>query len=212
MPKPLLIIDLDGTFVSVNTFHKWMIFVAKQALKKLGLKALSKILYTIALRAFKRINHAQMKYAILEVSEKLVTDKEIEIFVNTLEPYVHLNILKILEEKNISILATAAPLIYAKAIKEKYGFDYVIATSPTSIKPWKENLKEEKKKNLLALLKEEDIRASQSILYTDHHDDLPLMRYANETYLVGDSKETLEKIEEKNINIIALNILPKKRV
>ena len=205
MSKKIIVIDLDGTFVSVNTFHKWMIFVTILAFKKLRFISLLNILKIILLRAIKKINHAQMKVAILKISEKFIKNKDIKNFVQSLDKYVHQDILKRLDKDNtINILATGAPQIYAQEIKEKYGFDYEISTPPTTIKPWKENLKEEKKKNLLALLERENLTSKVESLYTDHHDDLPLMVYAEFTYLVNASEETLKKIKNAKIALKTL--------
>ena len=97
------------------------------------------------------------------------------------------------------MLATAAPMQYAKYIQEAYHFDYVIATESTSEKDWKENIREEKKKNLVRLFQQYHLHEQISILYTDHHDDLPLMKDANLTYLVNPSKESEQYILDANI-------------
>jgi len=203
LPKKIIVIDLDGTFVSVNTFHKWMLFVAIYSIKKLAFFTLFKLLKISSLRAFKKINHAQMKVAILNISQTLVTDKDIKIFVKSLDNYVHEEILALVKSKAyISILATAAPEIYAKTLAEVYGFDYEISTPLTIKEAWKENLKEEKKKNVLLLLKRERLSLSIERLYTDHHDDLPLMKYAKLTYLINPSEVTLERVEEAGVSFV----------
>jgi uncharacterized protein YaaW (UPF0174 family) len=99
-----------------------MIFLAKQSFKKLALISLVKIFYIIILRAFKRINHAQMKIAILKISEKLMSEEEIKSFVKSLDKYVNKEILELINSKEtITILATAAPQIYAKKLSEVYN-------------------------------------------------------------------------------------------
>ena len=202
MSKKIVVIDLDGTFVSVNTFHKWMIFIAKQAFKKYAFITLLKIFYIIILRALKKINHAQMKFAILKISEVFICDDEIDIFIKSLDNYVHKEILTLIKSQEyITILATAAPQIYAKKLSEVYGFDYEISTPSTSSKVWKENLREEKKKNLIALLKKENLGLEVERLYTDHHDDLPLMEYAKVTYLVNASEATIKYVDATQVNI-----------
>lgn len=201
LDKKIIVIDLDGTFISVNTFHKWMIFIAKQAFKKLAFLSLINIFYTITLRVFKRINHAQMKYSILKISEKLISEIEIGNFVKSLNRYVHQDILNTLKDKEtITILATAAPKIYAKKFSEIYGFNYEISTPASHKSNWKENLKEEKKKNLLVLLQKENLGLEVAVLYTDHHDDLPLMEYAKMTYLVNPSKGTIKYVNDTKVN------------
>ena len=205
LDKQLLIIDLDGTFVSVNTFHKWMKFLFIEELKKLHFISLFKILKIVGLRLIKSITHAQMKFSILQISEQNITTIQIEKFVDSLDIFVHHTILDLLERKNaISILATAAPLLYAQQIKEKYNFDYVIATEDTQQVNWEENLRERKKKNLLALLKTNSLSNTKSTIYTDHHDDLPLIDYVNYTYLVNPTNSTIQYLNNRKISYILL--------
>jgi len=186
-----VLIDLDGTFVSVNTFHKWMKFLFIEELKKFHLISVFTILKIVFLRSMKKIDHSKMKFSILKISEQTMDEKQIETFVQSLHPYVNNDLLLILENDcNTTILATAAPILYAQEIQKVYNFDHVIATGKTSEIEWKENIKEEKKKNVISLLKQHNLNNERSILYTDHHDDLPLMRYSNFTYLINASEET----------------------
>ena len=205
--KDILLIDLDGTFVSINTFHKWIKFLFIQELKKMHIISLLKILKIIILRLTKTFTHAQMKFAILQLSEKVIRSPEIVNFVNSLDKYVSTDILKKLkDDTSISILATAAPLIYAKQIKEKYHFDYVLATEYTDEKNWAENIKEIKRTSYHKLLEKQDITPKNVVLYTDHHDDLPLMQVSNLIYLVNASEKTINLISDKNILVKCINL------
>ncbi|MBA1419385.1 MAG: haloacid dehalogenase-like hydrolase [Epsilonproteobacteria bacterium] len=200
MDKTLLIIDLDGTFVSVNTFHKWMKFLFLEELKRFHFISIVKILYTIFLRLIKKITHKQMKFTVLKISEKNINKKQIARFVDTLDTYVNQTILKNLHHTdNRTLLATAAPLLYAEAIKDKYQFDDVIATPYTTVRVWKENIKEEKKNAYLKFLQTHALHPSKVILYTDHHDDFPLMAINDFTYLVQPSERTIMAARESNI-------------
>jgi phosphoserine phosphatase len=50
-------------------------------------------------------------------------------------------------------------------------------------------------------LKKEKLSLEVERIYTDHHDDLPLMEYANETYLVGASESTVERVKRIKIKV-----------
>ena len=197
-----IIIDLDGTFVSVNTFHKWMKFLFTEALKKFQLTSAIKILIIITLRAMQRIDHTKMKQMILEISEKNIHQKQITQFVAQLNPYVNKNLLAILQNtSNTTILATAAPLLYAQSIKEFYHFDFVLATNTTTQLPWQENIRETKAQNVKKLFEIHSWDTKKSILYTDHHDDLPLMHLVYATYLVNASEKTKMLTHNANITV-----------
>ena len=197
----MIIIDLDGTFVRVNTFHKWMKFLFVEALKKVQLVSVIKILTIITLRYTKRIDHAKMKYRILEISEQIIEKNQIIQFVKTLDPYIHQDLFKIIQDKShITILATAAPVLYAQSIKDIYHFDFLLATNDTTHFPWQENIREEKAKNVEKLFEQHTWDSEKSILYTDHHDDIPLMQMVSLTYLVNASEKTKILTRDAKIN------------
>ena len=196
----MLIIDLDGTFVSVNTFHRWIQFLLIEELKKFHFFSLLHILKIAFLRLIKQISHTQMKFRILKISEQHINKKQINQFVASLESYVHPDILHQLQDpSNKTLLATAAPLLYAKAMQKKYHFDNVIATAYTHKDDWKENIKEEKKNTYLKMLDTHDMHPKEVILYTDHHDDIPLMQLSDFTYLITPSKETIIAVKKANL-------------
>ena len=141
-----------------------------------------------------------MKFSILKISENLISEKQIITFVKSLHTYINQNILKTMrDESYITILATAAPILYSQTIKERYEFDYLIATGHTNKGEWKENIREEKKGNLITLLEKYSLGNQISILYTDHHDDIPLMKFSDLTYLVNASEETKKRTHSENI-------------
>lgn len=206
MHNKIIIIDLDGTFVSVNTFHKWIKFLFIETLKKFQLIRVTRILTIITLRALKWIDHAKMKQMILEISEKSIQQKQIRQFVTTLNPYVNKNLLDIIQNSsNTTILATAAPLLYAQSIKGFYHFDYILATNNITQSPWQENIREIKAKNVQKLFEKHAWKIQESILYTDHHDDMPLMHLVSCTYLVNASEKTKILSSNANINVKIIN-------
>lgn len=206
LDKQIKIIDLDGTFVSVNTFHEWMKFLFMQTLKKFQCISSLKILLVIALRYTKRIDHAKMKYMILQISENITTQKQIQNFVTQLNPYVHQNLLGIVQDSDtVTILATAAPLLYAKNIKEMYGFNFVLATPSTTDTPWQENIRTHKAKNIQTLFMQHHWKIEQATLYTDHYDDMPLMKLVSFTCLINASNKTKQKVENAHIKTVSLD-------
>jgi len=201
LDKQIILIDLDGTFVNVNTFHKWMKFLFIEAVKKFQLISVIKILTIIVLRYTKRINHAKMKYRILEISEEIITKEQITQFVDTLAPYTNQELLNIVQDTNTTtILATAAPLFYAQTIKEMYHFDFVVATNDIRHSPWQENIREIKAQNIKNLFIEKGFDTKDAVLYTDHHDDIPLMNIASFTYLINASEKTKVLVNKAHIN------------
>ena len=178
-----------------------MKFLFLEELKQFHFTSVIKILNIIFLRLTKNITHREMKFRILKLSEKNISKQQINTFVDTLDVYVNQTILTKLQDVSTrTLLATAAPLLYAQAIKEKYHFNDVIATEYTHVEEWRENIKEEKKKSYLKLLHDKAIDPKKVILYSDHHDDLPLMKISDFTYLVHPSKSTKNAAKDANIS------------
>jgi phosphoserine phosphatase len=177
-----------------------MKFLFIEELKKLHFISVIKILIIIFLRLTKTITHKEMKFRILALSEKQISLKQINHFVDSLDIYVHQNILQKLQDTSYrTLLATAAPMLYAEAIKKKYHFDDVIATGYTHEKAWKETIKEEKKNAYIQMLQRDTFQPKKVILYTDHHDDMPLMKLSDFTYLVRPSEKTKTAALDANI-------------
>ena len=201
MDKQITVVDLDGTLMCTNTFHKWMQRLFVLCLKRGSIVDAFRILLTLFLRLIRKIDHAAMKYTILKISEKCTSQEDISRFVTDLHRYVNHQILdQHNAEHSLHILATAAPKLYAEEIAARYHFDHFIATEETSCQPWKENLKEEKKRNLLKLLATYAPKSKLSLIYTDHHDDLPLMKIASHTVLVNPDEETLKRVQDAHID------------
>ena len=65
MKQRVLVIDLDGTLYSINTFHYFIRYIIRFCLRNLKLRTLAVILLAGFLRGFKLITHARMKFLIL---------------------------------------------------------------------------------------------------------------------------------------------------
>jgi len=199
MKPEINVIDLDGTLLRTNTFHKWMLFLLKKSFFKYPQDSL-KLIYIASLRLSKQITHTQMKYKVLQISEAQHFKKYIDDFVGTLDIYLNNEVLKFVKNDNtINILATAAPELYANKIADIYGFEYCLATPSTNNKQWYENIREKKKNTLLTLMNSMKID-KVDIVITDHHDDIPIMKLANQILLVAPSKQTIQLLEKNIIN------------
>jgi Phosphoserine phosphatase len=154
------------------------------------------------MRFLKRITHKSLKRNVISLVNKnliLINEKR---FVDELHNYINLRIRNELENKRegeIWILATAAPMIYAQIIGGVYKFDYTLGTSmDTDSGNWTENLKEVKAKNVIDLTKKLNLLEINR-LYTDHHDDIPLMKLVDKTILVNPSEKTVDLVKESGI-------------
>ena len=78
-----------------------------------------------------------------------------------------------------AILATAAVEDYAAGLSRSLGFTHVLSTPPHGETAWQENLGGVKRDRVLAYLGVHGWLSSRRIFFTDHHDDLPLIKVAD---------------------------------
>jgi phosphoserine phosphatase len=84
------------------------------------------------------------------------------------------------------ILATAAPAVYARPLAETLGFDTCLATSAGANEPGEELLGEKKAEAVRKLLADRNLQRAHLVVVSDHLDDLPLFRMADEYVLHAD--------------------------
>lgn len=200
LSRKYIVVDLDETFIKGNTFHLWLRFlVSKFLIKRLGFTI--KILFYVFLRFIRVIKHEKLKREILKLTILKKNEINLDEFVQKVETLANKDIINKLKNKALNqiwVLATAAPSIYSEVIANRYNFDFCIATRMNIDSEWKENIREEKFRNVKKLMDSLHINSIDE-LYTDHSDDIPLMKVARETYLVNPSRETLENVDKAGV-------------
>lgn len=183
--KKAIVIDLDGTLVRTNTFSDYILYSCCEALCAMRLDIVFSLLYYICVRKLRFISHAVMKYHILRCTslfmqryDRIARFVEKEIRCANDEVVTHL--IEYKSQGYLSVLATAAPALYACALAERYGFEACVATPAAEIplSQWQENKQEEKLRRVSELLEKHN--AILDVVITDHDDDLPLLS-ANKT-------------------------------
>lgn len=210
MKELAIVVDLDGTLVCTNTFKRYILFVAKEAIRSGRIDLFVLLGVLVAGRKLRLMSHCRMKYHILCATERFMSARRIERFVESLEGYANRSVVDKLhtykkKQGYAWILSTAAPVHYASLISQAYGFDYCIATlMPKRNGDWKENVREEKCRRTLALLVE--IQAQFYALFTDHYDDLPLLRAGKDiNVLVNPSDKTCHLVMAEHIDFMRLS-------
>lgn len=188
-PKPLVAIDLDGTFTTGNTLHLFAKCALTDAMRRLRMLRASRIVGWLALRKLHLIPHITMKNGILKAAEQTPTLKKrfrkgVEAM---LSPQAE-KLLKDYESKGYQILlATAASEIYVTWIWEG---DY-IATPPYGTI---ECRGEEKRRRVEEYARENGLITRAAI--TDHYDDIPILTIPTltERILLSPTPKTLSQL------------------
>lgn len=198
MNKRVIVVDLDGTLYTINTFHHYLKFLVIEHLKSLKFWVLLKFSMVFLKRVLGVISHAEMKYKILSWSSQYNLDHQK--FVNAIKKYQ--NKLNVLETNTFDykILATAAPYCYASIIATHQGFDYCIATQflDTGFTSTFDNIRVVKKENVEQLLMSLEIDEIDTLI-TDHIDDLPLMKISKEIVIVNPSERLKNRLNDQDI-------------
>jgi len=201
LERKVLVVDLDETLYSINTFHYFIKFILFQALKQFNIALFGFISYVCFLRVFKKLSHPKLKFLIL----KRIENENINYFKFVQQIQNKRRDLPIdVNNYQLKILATGAPYNYARLIAENEGFDVCIGTRyPTKLEhPVEnyENIKEVKRANVLCYLKKVDLQNCIDTFITDHLDDLPLIEIATKNIIINADKKMKAKLNSEGIN------------
>ncbi|NNC44850.1 MAG: hypothetical protein HKN99_03110 [Winogradskyella sp.] len=198
MNKNVVVVDLDGTLYSINTFHHYLKFIFIKSISTIRFWLSVRLIMLFIRRILGFVSHAEMKYRVLSWTANYNIDHQK--FASSIKKY-HNN-LHNLETNTFhhKILATAAPSCYASIIATNHGFNHCVATTYTQegITSFVENSKEAKKENVTQLLKSLNLNEINTLI-TDHIDDLPLMKISKEVILINPSSELIKELNDHNI-------------
>ena len=198
-----VVIDLDRTLLTINTFKCYILFVSKLACRKGRLDIAFALTFWVGLRKCRLTTHEKMKLHILKHSAHFMNRKRLNDFVDSILLFRNEKVYKCAltyrKQGFFLCLSTAAPFSYASLIAERLSFDSVCATPmPSQVQDWRENVREIKCKNTLKQLEEHHL--TLEILMTDHYDDISLLKEnKGENILINPSDKTLCMINQHHI-------------
>ena len=186
-PTPVLVFDLDETILAVNSFPLWVRFLVAGSVPGLGWRrrtALSLRVQSLALRRkFGLIDHdALLRH--LQLVWRHATGPDGETMASGFQASLLQQVrpslkplLSIVASGQVdAVLATAAASDYAAGLAQRLGFRYALTTSPDTGAITPRNSGTRKRDRVHALLHRFGWHTRPLILFTDHIDDLPLMR------------------------------------
>lgn len=193
--QPVLVFDLDGTVLSVNSFPHWASFLLRHPLPHLRpvRRARIRIGVGVALvrRKLGRMGHEELKWRLQRLwqdatagdggqAERALQDRLMRYVRPDLQPA-----LATVALGADAVLATAAAADYADGLGRRLGFRHVLSTATRRDRPGASNVGEGKRDAVLAFLERQGWSARPRILFTDHRDDLPLIEVCTETRWFG---------------------------
>lgn len=194
-PEPVLIFDLDGTLLSVNSFPYWVKYLLYGSFSHLTMRQRLCISLRaagiLAQRKLLRHGHAATKRRFQRLWSEATrgddTQSAAQRFAQSLLPYVRPNLRRILQRHGGgALLATSAASDYAQRLGETLGFAHILATPPAGDADDRENSRETKRDRTLRYLAAQGWDARARLFFTDHEEDLPLARACALTLWFGD--------------------------
>jgi phosphoserine phosphatase len=184
---PVLVFDLDDTILCCNSFPLWTLFLMIGRLRGVGvrrravlsLRAASLLLW----RKIGRLDHdefqrcLQAAWCAATVGSVLARTSRFEaMLLRRVRTNLRSCLRLIVERQLDAVLATAAAADYAEAFGRRLGFRHVLATRSGRAAGEPSNSGAIKRQRVVEFLRDIGWCDRPLILFTDHIDDLPLIR------------------------------------
>lgn len=201
--KTLVIVDLDGTLYSINTFEAWILFYLKESLKAGRWRVAALLIWFGVLRKLRLISHEMLKRKVIKLSIG-AHENVLDGFIRLLEQYQNKCVIAAFRaiDARTNILATAAPDFYASKLSGNADFQMKVMTSSLIGSGWADCRGREK---VTQVTQHVDLGAFDEIIFfTDHFDDIPLMKISSRVVLVSPSKKTTRLVELEGLTYSVL--------
>jgi phosphoserine phosphatase len=193
---PVAVFDLDGTVLDINSFPHWVMFLIAGHLPEIGLHRRLLLSLRVALRVLQRkllgTSHEALLRHLQAAWRSAIRQRphaSLHRFEAMLLQRVRPNLGRVLQlvatGQIDAVLATAAAEDYAAGLGRQLGFRHVLATGSDRRHDDPANSGVHKRGQVLAFLVAHGWNARPIILFTDHLDDLPLMRDSSTVYWCG---------------------------
>jgi len=192
----VLLFDLDGTVISANSFPRWALFLMRgrfahmDAFRRLRLTI--SVAAALGQRKLGLIKHEELKWRLQRLWQAATAGDggaTLTAMVSELDTLVRpalRPVLRLVDAGEVdAILATAAAADYATAFGAKLGFRHVLATPTSRPTPGPSNVGVHKCTAVVAQLDALGWSERPRVLFTDHEDDLPLIRVCQSVVWFG---------------------------
>ena len=204
---PVLVFDLDGTVLRVNSFPYWALFLIAGSMRGIGASRRVHLALRAArlvlLRKLRLIDHAALLgglqrawSAIPAAMTGALADPLQTMLLRRIRSNLRPLLQSVASERVDAVLATAAAGEYAQELGRRIGFRHVLATPAPGHRAARINSGDRKRATVLAFLERAGWQDRPLVLFTDHIDDLPLMRKSALVCWFGPDARAQEACEE----------------
>lgn len=197
-----IVVDLDHTLIRANSTNLLTTFMLKRLLRRGKLFATVDALWRVGLRKFRIISHKSMKHRLIWIFKRNLTSTDLDELVDQVFACLNERLAARLSASTDRILiATAAADMLMPGFMAKLPFkaDYIASRYVDSSKDYHENHDERKLRSVINYLEDNNLEISE--FYTDHHADLPLLKYnKGENFLVDPTPQTVAALREASVS------------
>lgn len=196
----VVILDLDGTVLSVNSFRLWVAHMLRARfphlppIKRLGIALAAGRL--LAARKTGLMGHEALKWRLQQLWCRAVEGGEtgpeaalVERLKSFVRPELYPVLAAVADGRMDGVLATAAVADYAHGLASALSLPHVLATARERTADSPSNVGPHKRDAVLGFLADRGWAERPLILFTDHREDLPLIRVCGTVYWFGDEAD-----------------------
>jgi phosphoserine phosphatase len=191
----VIVFDLDGTLIKMNTFNIFLIYVVKRCLSQFRLFDLVSLLMSMILRKSHLLTRAQFKKWVHRICQRYYAEP---LFLNLCMKQVNAEVLdelmKYLSDDINKVILNTAALPYAKFLSDKLRIDNCLHSYEVG-GCWFENSGLNKILSLNEVMELECV----DVLYTDDLEDLPIIEMSESVVMVSANIHTINKLNERGI-------------
>ena len=199
---PVLVFDLDGTVLRLNSFPIWVLFFACRRFA-----VSTQIIRLVFARKRGRINHDELLRRMQTLWAKHAGPRDVSRLQSLLMRQVRKNLRSILkgcaEGRWDAVLATAAAGDYAEGLGHQLGLRHVLATPSGRGQDEPTNSGECKRHRVFEWLREHGWQGRPLIFFNDDMADLPLMRESRVVFWFGSRRMMKEARRQTTARLVA---------
>jgi phosphoserine phosphatase len=215
----VLIFDLDGTILRVNSFQNWARWLLLARFPAMSLSTrfgiTSRALSIMLKRKLLRHDHERTKASLQRLWREAVVKDPAALNAMTAEllaevrPNFSLLLDEVRQGRQDAVLATAAAEEYALTLAQELGFKHSLATPFLTDSKALQNVGTTKRDRTLEFLTAQNWQDRRRVFFTDHLEDLPLMLVSNHIIWLGtdDDLPALRQALPADIQITAARAL-----
>lgn len=196
----IVIFDLDGTLIPPNSFRLWTLFMLRARFPHLSKRRRMAISSEVALLSLAKkcgfMNHVAVKARLQQLWRNSVESDggvAAATFANELKALIRPELRPFVGGVSAGqidgIFASAAAGEYATGLAHALGFTHVLTSPSLWSNPEGENVGEQKKETILAVLAKEGWQGRFRLMFTDHLDDLPSIKICDAVGWFGSSAD-----------------------